>query len=103
MIALATSCTIDTSANINEAASESKASSKNWLSGRTNWKVSIARFVDNMQSHMIMAGNEYVLTLWVSNSDMLTGKALCAEVRSEYAVGKLSQGFCQFVGNGELQ
>ena len=103
VIALATSCAIETTADANETSSASRARSKNWLAGRTDWKVSIASFVDNMQSHMIMAGNEYVITIWVNNSDMLTGKALCAEVRSEFSVGKLAQGFCQFVGNGALQ
>ena len=103
VIALATSCTIETTAATNETASTSKARQKNWLEGRTDWKMSIARFVDNMQSQMIMAGNEYVITIWVSNSDMLTGKALCAESRSDYSVGKLAQGFCQFIGNGALQ
>ena len=103
VIALATSCTIETTAGANETSSASRARSKNWLAGRTDWKVSIARFVNNTQSHMIMAGNEYVTTIWVSNTDMLTGKALCAESRSDYSVGKLAQGFCQFVGNGALQ
>ena len=102
VIALATSCTINVTADSHEKASATSASAKDWLAGRTDWRVSITRFVDNMQSQMIMAGRKYVITMYVDNGDMLTGPAICSEVRTEATAGKLAQGFCTLIGNGEL-
>ena len=55
-----------------------------------------------MQADLVMAGNEYVITVYVNGTDMLTGNAICSEVQSEYSVGKLANTSCTFVGNGEL-
>lgn len=102
VIALATSCTIETSADTSETASQSSSTSKDWKGGRTGWKVSISRFVDSMQQQMIMAGNVYALTVYVNGTDLLSGTAICAEVSTEFSVGKLAQGNCTFIGSGEL-
>lgn len=102
-IALAKSCTIETSADINEISSATNVSAKNYLSGRTDWKVSVSMFVENMQKDIIMAGREYIITIHVKGNDLLIGKAICSEVNTEFSVGKLAQGFCTFIGNGALQ
>lgn len=102
MVGSSTSCTIETMADSEEKASETSAKSKTFVAGRTDWKVSITKFVDNMKSDFIMAGQEYVLTMYVNNSDMLTGQAICTESQMDFSVGKLAQGNCTFIGNGEL-
>ena len=102
MIGSATSCTIEALADAEEKASATSARSRTLDAGRTDWKVSISKFVDNMKSDFIMAGQEYVLTMYVNNSDMLTGQAICTESQMEFSVGKLSQGNCTFIGNGDL-
>ena len=103
IIAEATSCTIEVDADALEKASSTSARQKDFRNGRTTWRVSINKFVDNMKTDFLMAGQEYILTLYVSNSDMLTGKAICTESRVGGDVGKLAQGFCSFLGNGDLQ
>lgn len=102
VIGLATSCTIETTADTNETASATSARSMNFKEGRTGWKVSMSKLVDNMQADLVMAGREYVITAYVNDTDMLTGNAICSEVQSEYSVGKLANTSCTFVGNGEL-
>ena len=102
VIALATSCTIATDADTNEVASATSARAKNFNAGRNGWKVTINKFVESMSGDILMAGQEYVITMYVSNSDMLTGKAICTEVQADYSVGKLAHGFCSFLGNGDL-
>lgn len=102
VIALATSCTIETSADTSETASNTTSSSKKYIAGRTDWNVRIARFVDNMQDQMIMAGNVYAITMYVNGTDLLSGTAICSEVSTEFSVGKLAQGNCTFIGSGEL-
>ena len=102
VIAMATSCTIETSADANETSSATSARSKNYKVGRTGWTISIQKLIISMSGDLIMAGNEYILTMYVSNSDMLTGKAICTEVKTDFAIGKLAQGSCTFIGNGEL-
>lgn len=102
MIAMATSCTIETSADAKETSSATSARSKNYKVGRTGWTLSIQKLINSMSGDLVMAGQEYVLTMYVSNSDMLTGKAICTEVHTEFNVGKLAQGNCTFVGNGGL-
>lgn len=102
VIALSTSCTVETSADANETSSETSARSKNYKVGRTGWTVSIQKLISNMKGDLVMAGQEYILTIYVNDSDMLTGKAICTEVQTEFNVGKLAQGNCTFVGNGGL-
>ena len=102
MIGSSTSCTIETTADAEEKASATSARSKDFKAGRTDWQISIVKFIDNLRSDFIMAGQEYVLTMYVNNSDMLTGKAICTESQMDCTVGKLSQGNCTFIGNGDL-
>lgn len=102
VIALATSCTIETYADTAETGSSSSSTLKNFTSGRTGWKVTIAKFVESMQSVMIMAGKEYAITMYVNGTDLLSGTAICSEVSTEFSVGKLAQGNCTFIGSGEL-
>ena len=101
-IAMATSCTIETSADTNEISSSTSARSKNYGAGRTGWTVSIQKLISSMSGDLVMAGQEYILTIYVKDSDMLTGKAICTEVQTEFNVGKLAQGNCTFIGNGGL-
>lgn len=102
VIAMATSCTIETSANSNETSSETSARSKNYKVGRTGWTISIQKLINSMNGDLLMAGQEYILTIYVNDYDMLTGKAICTEVQTEFNVGKLAQGNCTFIGNGGL-
>ena len=102
IIALSTSCTIETSSDAIETSSTSSARSTNFIAGRTNWKVSMAKLINSMKDDLVMAGNEYVLTMYVNGTDMVTGQAICTEVQTEFNVGKLAQGSCTFIGTGEL-
>ena len=102
VIAMATSCTIETSADANETSSSTSARSKNYKVGRTGWTLSIQKLINSMSGDLVMAGQEYLLTMYVSDSDILTGKAICTEVQTEFNVGKLAQGNCTFIGNGGL-
>ena len=102
VIAIATSCTIETSADTNETSSSTSARSKNYGVGRTGWTISIQKLISSMSGDLVMAGQEYILTLYVNDSDMLTGYAICTEVQTEFNVGKLAQGNCTFIGNGGL-
>lgn len=102
VIGLATSCTIETTADTSETSSETSARVRNFKAGRTGWQVTLSKLVDNMQADLVMAGNEYVITVYVNGTDMLTGNAICSEVQSEYSVGKLANTSCTFVGNGDL-
>lgn len=102
VIASSTSCTIETSADANETSSTTSARSKDYKAGRGTWTVSVSGLVENMRNGIVMAGQEYVLTMYVSSSDMLTGKALCTEANFEFDCGKLAQGSCTFLGNGGL-
>lgn len=102
VIAYSTSCTIETSADANETSSETSARSKNYKVGRTGWTISIQKLISSMSGDLVMAGQEYILTMYVSDSDILTGKAICTEVQTEFNVGKLAQGNCTFIGNGGL-
>lgn len=102
VIASSTSCTIETSADTNETSSTTSARSKDFKPGRGTWTVSVIGLVENMRNGLVMAGHEYVLTIYVSSSDMLTGKALCTEVHYDFDIGKLAQGSCTFLGNGGL-
>ena len=102
IIASATSCTIETLADASEKSSATSARSKDFIAGRTGWKVILSKLINNINQDLIMAGNEYILTMYVSNSDMLTGKAICTEVQTDFTISKLAQGSCTFIGNGEL-
>ena len=102
VMASSTSCTIETSADANETSSATSARYKDYKAGRGSWTVSVTGLVENMRDGLVMPGQEYVLTMYVSSSDMLTGKALCTEVNCDFDCGKLAPGSCTFLGNGGL-
>ena len=97
------SCTIQCNGEASECASKTSARSRDFLAGRTDWNLTINKFVDSITYDMVHAGREYVVQFVVDDDDMLTGSAICTEVRMQATEGKLAEASLTFLGNGELQ
>lgn len=102
VIAHATSCNIRTNSDVLESSSATSERAKKYLAGRTDWQVSITKLVSNMTNDFVMVGNTYPISFMVSDTDMVTGMAICLEVSGTFTNGKLSTAYCKFIGTGEL-
>ena len=101
VIAAAKSCTINNNAEAVENSSPASGTARSYTVGRTGWEISISTLVLNMKDHLLQTGHSYTLT-WKerdSDTDTMTGTAICTAAQVDAAVGNLAQGSFQFLGS----
>ena len=101
VIAAAKSCTINNNAEAVENSSPASGTARSYTVGRTGWEISISTLVLSMKDHLLQTGHSYTLT-WKerdSDTDTMTGTAICTTAQVDAAVGNLAQGSFQFLGS----
>lgn len=103
-IAAAKSCTISTDADTKETSSPDSGTAKTFVAGRTSWNVSVSMLVLAVKDNLLRVGQTYTLTMGVrgSETDRLTGTAICTQCQITGTVGNLAQGSIAFLGSGDL-
>lgn len=104
IIAGAKSCTVSRKCDLNEKASASNQSSKEFLAGRSEWEVSISHLITSGAPFegLLKEGNTYTLRIVIGNTTH-QGTAICTQADLGAAVGSLATGSVHFKGTGPLQ
>lgn len=103
-IAAAKSCSIVRQSDTVEISDPTMGRAKTYLAGRTGWQVVVNSLLLAMKSNLMRVGNTYTITMSIagSNTDKLTGTAICTECQITGTVGNLAQGSFRFLGSGSL-
>ena len=103
IIAGAKSCTVSRKCDTIEIASATSPTAREYLSGRTEWDVSISHLVATSAPFeaLFKVGVTYTLSLVIAGVRK-TGRAICVSAELGGAVGNLATGSAKFKGTGDL-
>lgn len=103
-IAAAKSCSIVYGSDTLETSSPTSARARSYEAGRTTWTITVSALVLSVRDSLMRVGNTYALTIRVGDSetDVMTGNAICIECSIAASVGNLAQGSFRFLGTGGL-
>ena len=103
LIAAAKSCTISSKCDVIEFSSETSATDRDYIPGRTDWELSMNHLVTSGAPFegLLKVRGIYTLRVVVGGS-VLTGRAICQQADLQGAVGALATGSVKFKGKGPL-
>ena len=103
IVAAAKSCKVRMSVDLIEKASATQQSAKEYVTGRTEWGVSLNHLVIAASPFdgIVKVGQTYTLRVVIGNTAM-TGQAICTTAEITATVGNLSTGTIEFKGSGAL-
>jgi hypothetical protein len=103
IVAAAKSCKVRMSVDLIEKASATQQSAKEYVTGRTEWGVSLNHLVTTTSPFdgIVKVGQTYTLRI-VIGSTAMTGQAICTAAEITATVGNLSTGNIEFKGSGAL-
>ena len=106
IIASAKSCTVGYKSDVIEKASSTSATAKEYITGRTEWEVSLNHLVTtgsgiNPFEGLLMMGSTYTLRIVIA-STVMKGTAICTQYEMNAAVGQLATGSVHLKGTGVL-
>ncbi len=103
LIAAAKSCTISRKCDVIEVSSETSATDREYIPGRTDWELSLNHLVTSGAPFegLLKVRGTYTLRVVVGGS-VLTGRAICQQADLQGAVGALATGSVKFKGKGPL-
>lgn len=102
LIAAAKSCTINMSGDIEEVASTSSGTAREFIPGRTTWSVDLTHLVTTNQGGIPLVGTSYTIRYMVGSTQVYTGTVICTEANITSTLGNLSQGSIKMKGSGQL-
>ena len=106
-IAGAKSCDITTQADTIEKSSSTQGTAKEYLAGRTGWKITSSFLVidNNAKTMLQKKGTSVVVTVQTTgvSDSTLYGNAIVTSCHVTATKGNLSNGSIELLGNGELQ
>jgi hypothetical protein len=95
-------CSIVVGADVHESASVTNGKARTYLVGRTDWEVTVGKFVAYMRHDLLHIGQTVTLTIGVDNTDKVTGTAYITQVTLAVQGGNLVQCSVRFKGTGAL-
>lgn len=105
-IAGAKSCEVRTSCDVIEKASSTQANAKEYIPGRTSWKVTCSFLVVGNSAKTYLQKKGTVVTLLIEtdgvNDSTMSGQAIVTGASFSAPKGSLSSGSIEFLGTGEL-
>lgn len=103
LLGLAKSCTISLQADGHESASDVNGRARTYISGRTDWEVTVSKLMFYMRHDLMRIGQTYLITLKVDSTDQLSGSVICTQVQTTVQEGNLVKCSVRFKGTGALQ
>ena len=102
-IAGAKSCNVSKKADTFEKSSSTSATAKEFISGRTEWEISMGHLITDGAPFegILKVGGTYHLRVTIGNTTM-QGDAICTQATLDGSVGNLANGSIKFKGTGEL-
>lgn len=106
VIAGVKTCTVSTKCDLIEKSSATSASAKEFISGRTEWDVSMNHLVINEigvnpGAGLLMRGQTYTLRIVIGDT-AYKGTAICMQYDMSAPKNGLATGALKFKGSGEL-
>lgn len=104
-IAAVKSCTIVNKCDVHEVSSPSSGQARTYEVMRLSWEITVNSLVVGMKNLLIRRGQTYQLTWKDKNSqtDVMTGSAICTQAQIVATDGNLAQGSLKFVGKDDIQ
>ena len=99
-IAASKSCTLTNMADVKEISSPSSSTARNYVAGRTGWRVTCNYLVTDVLD-LLKVRNTYTLRIEI-NGQTKTGTAICTQAELSAPVRSLATGSVKFKGTGPL-
>ena len=110
-IAASKACEITSQADLIEKASPTSGKAREFVLGRTGWKITITKYLFSVKTDILRVGKKVKLLLAsvidsetgrVLSTDRMVGEAFCTTCIENGTVGSLATGTLEFIGTGEL-
>lgn len=110
-IAAAKACEITAQADLIEKASPTSGKAREFILGRTGWKITITKYLYSVNTDILRVGKKVKLVIAsvidsetgrVLSTDRMVGEAFCTTCTENGTVGSLATGTLEFTGTGEL-
>lgn len=102
LIGAAKSCIVNMDADNFEVASETSATDKEYIPGRSSWTVELSHLLTTNKGGIPLVKSKYVISYMVGSTQVYTGTVLCLHADIQGAVGNLATGNISMLGSGPL-
>lgn len=100
-IAASKSCTLTNMADVKEISSQSSSTARNYVAGRTGWRVTCNYLVTDV-SDLLKVRNTYTLNIMNPDGTGLQGSAILTTCEITATHGNIAAGSFVFQGSGDL-
>lgn len=102
LIAAAKSCTVSMDADEFEVASETDATNKEYIAGRSSWSVELSHLLTTNQGGIPLVKTKYNIKFMVGASTVYTGSVICVHADISANVNNIASGSITMRGTGPL-
>lgn len=102
LICAAKSCVVNMDADNFEVASETSATDKEFIPGRSSWTVELSHLVTTNKGGVPLVRTKYVIRYMVGSTQVYTGSVICVHADINAVVGNLATGNISMLGTGPL-